>query len=729
MMINARSSRGVLLASVLVSWLLLSVTLPTPVASVAAQQVSPAGTLTQLSIDDGESNCTGGNTTTGLGFGWVNKLKPPTYPATLRSITIDFQRLLIGPGVGKDALYRIVVYADPEDDGLGEAQQPVATFTGRVRGDFVERMTYNLITPVTISEGSFIVGAIDDFGFGRLPALFDIPGRSTPPGSESFVTFNGGATWATQAEVFGDLTGCNTSTTMGAAGSWLIRATVESAPAEVTTTSKLKDPAAVEPWGVAVNEGRGDAYVTNYVSDNVTIVNVAANSLQTLPVGDGTGGAPDGPFGVTVDALDSRVVYVSLFGSNTIPSKEFPVDPTTLAPGRVAVLMRQANGAYTQEALLTVGRGPKVMASVPPGAQLFAKLYVPCSGDNRVEVFNAVTRAKIRDIAVGSEPSSCTTSIDGAKVYVTNAADGTISVIDTRTDTKIKDIVVPGATPPAPGLPPLPALQNPVNATIAAGNGNLYVAYNGAADNPNGAIVEIDTCTDSVLRVISDPSIPGSAAGAAGATGIAAPTAALTRDPGTGLTPNAGGGGGGPFGIAAFKNDNNPALVFTNDASGIAAVLDTRIDQVVTAPPVPLAACPKPRGVAVGRFANQNIAVIACGQPDSSITILRFPTLPENISTIPVINSVDIGKKIFVNGSNFVTGTRIEILDPVTGVCLSFRKAARVQQNGTRLLQKGVFTDGRAIRSVLLPNGFAWVRVIAPDGTVRLFQRLAVPVG
>src|SRR5262249_396859 len=161
----------------------------------------------------------------------------------------------------------------------------------------------------------------------------------------------------------------------------------------------------------------------------------------------------------------------------------------------------------------------------------------------RVDVINTATNEKVREIAVGNDPSSCAASLDGSKLYVTNSGDGTVSVIDTRTDTKIKDISIPPTTPAAPGLPPLPALKNPVSAVVSKSNGNLYVTYNGAVDSPNGAIVEINTCSDTLARVIIDPSTTGTPAGAAGATGIAAPTSALLRDAMTGTTPNAGGGG------------------------------------------------------------------------------------------------------------------------------------------------------------------------------------------
>ena len=709
----------------------------TSTLTATAQDVSPAGALQELSIDDGSGVCAAGTgvSQNGRGFGWANKLTPTTYPATLRSVTIGFNRLVIGQSVVQDALYRIVVYADPEGDGPSNGQPPLATFTGRVRGEFNEFMTFNLISPVTITAGSFVVGAIDDFGFGQLPALIDVPGKSTPRGSESFVSFDAGGHWVTQASVFGTVPNCEANTQFPtAAGSWLIRATVESNPVDVPVVTRIKDPAAVEPWGVAINAAGSEAFVTNYVSDNVTIIKTSDNSFQNLAVGDGPGGTADGPYGVVTDPRSGRV-YVTLFGSNTIPSKEFPVDYASVgANGRVAVLNRQSNGTYTQANLITVGKGPK-FAALGTGVintALTEKLYVPCGGANRVDVINIATNQKVREIAVGNDPSSCTFSPLNGKIYVTNAGDGTISVIDFKTDTKIKDIAIPATAPPAPGLPPLPALRNPISGTISPSNNNLYVTYNGASDAPNGAIAEINTCTDSFVRFVTDQTITGTAAGSAGASGIPAPTAPLTRDAGTGLTPNAGGGGGGPFGISAPLGDgvglpfNHYLVIFTNDALGIVGAIDARIDQVVTAPPILLANCPKPRGVASRSIPAsgipQTLAYVACGQPDSSVVTIRLPALRENIADLPVITSgIEIGKKITFQGKGFVKGTRLEAIDPDTGLCLTFQNPPKVTANGMEFVQKAPLSDGRTIKAVLRGRSSpVYFRIINPDGSTRL---------
>ena len=697
-----------------------------PASDPRTGEISPAGQLSELAIEDGVAGCALGpppEFQDRPGFGWANKLTPSTYPSTLRAITVGFNRsgVLLDP----DQLFRIVVFRDPEGDGPSNGQQPYATFIGRVRGlDSI--MTYNLVTPVRIEGGSFVVGVFDDFAVSRIdsrgaptfPATFSIPGKSNPPGSDSFFTLDSGAAW-------GRMTSLTGGGQCGAPGSFLIRATVEGAPADTLSATRIKDPAAVEPWAVAVFAG--NAFVANYVSDNLTVIKTSDNSFVNVAVGDGPGGTPDGPAGIavaslTVSGVSSIRAYVTLFGSNTIPSKEFPIDYSTVGPGRVQVMSQPAaGGTLTTLSEISVGKGPRYPALAGSLSLGPLRLYVPCAGSNRVDVINAVTNLKIKEIAVGIEPTSCTASADRDKVYVTNFGDNTVSVIDTRTDQVIKTMRLPEASG---GTPLPPPLTNPWNAAVSHANGNLYVTYWGTAGNasPNGGIAEFDTCRDELLRLVVDDTALGTPPGSPSASGIAAPTGPLTRDSETGLTPAAGGGGGGPFGIATDDLSFDGTVFVTNDGAGTIGVIDTRIDQVISAPPLSIASCPKPRGMAssTGTFAPgslHHIAYVACGQPDSSVLVVSSPRLPENIPNIPVPDpGVALDSSLRITGSGFTEGLRVEVI--VNGECVGFRKKAKIKKRGTLIVQNGPLADGRSLSQV---QGFTRsIRLIRSDGEVRI---------
>ena len=728
----ARALTLLLLFPILLAALYSVTTLP---ESATAQDIIPAGQLTELSIDDGTASCAAGpsdNRRGVPGFGWVNKLTPMTYPATLRKITIGFNRSGAPlPDVKRDALYRIVVFKDPESNGPANGQQPDASFTGRVRGSTDAIMTFNVVSPVTIDSGSFVVGAIDEFGNDTaFHALFDVPGKSTPPGSDSFITFDSGNTWRTLREATPPDSTCGP-------GSWLVRATVETNPVDVASVAAtVKDPLAVEPWGVAINPDSdadsSEVFVTNYVSDNLTIIKRSDNSIQNLPLGDGPGGTADGPFGV-VRQSGSSVVFVTLFGSNTIPTKEFPVDYSAVGPGRVAVLTRQqANGPFAVSATINVNKGPRYPALTTVSAG--PRLYVPCGGTDTVDIINPNTNLKVGEIAVGDDPSSCTASLTSTKVYVTNFSAGTVSVIDTKLQSKIKDITLPPVPQPA-GSNPARAV-NPWRGAISPANGNLYVTYWGTEGNaaPNGVIAEIDTCKDEFVRFIIDDTTGGTPAGNAGASGILAPTAPLARDPASGLTPGAGGGGGGPFGIASFlprfMSSSSifiePLMLFTNDGKGLVGVIDTRIDQVVSAPPISVATCPKPRNLAVVRngSAGRVVAYVACGQPDNSVLVINAPDtvfLNNNVQGASVqIDTITPGNTLSIKGKGLTTDILVEVITSDTISCLTFQKTAKIKKQGKKFLLKGMLSDGRSLSDVFRPGVFSVIRITLPDGTIRL---------
>jgi YVTN family beta-propeller protein len=379
----------------------------------------------------------------------------------------------------------------------------------------------------------------------------------------------------------------------------------------------------------------------------------------------------------------------------------------------------------TSIAQINVGKGPRFPALARTGATL--KLYVPCAGSNRVDVIDTLTNLKIREIAVGSEPTSCTSGLRDFKVYVTNFGDDTISVIDVRTDLVIKTMRLPQVS----GGPPLPPpLKNPWNAEVSLANGNLYVTYRGREGDeaPNGGIAEYDTCRDEFLRLVIDDTTLGTPPGSAGASGIAAPTGPLTRDSATGLTPGAGGGGGGPFGIAMCGSAFDTATVlFTNDGTGAIGVIDTRIDQVVSAPPLAIDSCPKPREASCVASGDHHVAYVACGQPDSSVLVVSIPRLRENLSNFPVpaTAALLLDSTLQVGGTGFTSGTRVELI--VNGECIEFRKKAKIKKRGTLIVQKGALADGRRLSEVL---GLApLVRVVTSDGDVRIVNCCAQPAG
>jgi YVTN family beta-propeller protein len=386
---------------------------------------------------------------------------------------------------------------------------------------------------------------------------------------------------------------------------------------------------------------------------------------------------------------------VTLFGSNTIPSKGVAVDYSNVEPGRVQLLRRDPDGTYRPLTQVGVGKGPRFPAVLLGQC----KLYVPCGGSDSVDVIDTSTDQKIKEIPVGRDPSSCTVSIDESKLYVTNFGDGTVSVIDTKTDTKIKDIPAPRVLTGEERV-----VQYPWRSAVSGSNGNLYVAYWGTTGGigTDGAIVEIDTCTDDVIRVISDDSTRG------------------TRPGNPAVTDS-----GGPFGLASCR----PAVFFTNDGLGLVGLLDARIDRIISPAQSGLASCAKPRGIGcllvqAGNPPNatfERIAYVACGEPDNEVLIIRSPDLPEDIPNVPVIESFDYGRTIKIGGKGLMPGARVELILGGSPGCLTFTQEPKVKKGGTLLIQKGKLTNGRKLKPDFNEEDEAIIfRIVNPNGAVRL---------
>src|SRR2546423_10465989 len=110
---------------------LLFATLKTAPAGASQElRIKPAGIVRPavdvvLAIDDGiPDSSTGGSGNPG--FGWLNILKPDTYPATIKEIQIAFHN--ISRGVPSGSPFKAVVYIDPEADGPSSGQRPDLLF-------------------------------------------------------------------------------------------------------------------------------------------------------------------------------------------------------------------------------------------------------------------------------------------------------------------------------------------------------------------------------------------------------------------------------------------------------------------------------------------------------------------------------------------------------------------------------------------------------------------------
>ena len=200
------------------------------------------------------------------------------------------------------------------------------------------------------------------------------------------------------------------------------------------------------------------AYVPNYASNNVTVVELATNSvLGTVPVGTQ-------PLACAFNPSGSRV-YVTNYGANTI-SVINTYNNTVIAtiagmsgPNRILVhpvlqkvYVSNAIGntikvinAQTNivEASILVSTSPQGICFSPDAT----KLYVCNYGSSNIHIINLATNSIVNTILSVSTPLNIAISKDGTKLFVPSSSTSEIKVVSTVTNNVIATIPATGAFP------------------------------------------------------------------------------------------------------------------------------------------------------------------------------------------------------------------------------------------------------------------------------------------
>ncbi len=214
-----------------------------------------------------------------------------------------------------------------------------------------------------------------------------------------------------------------------------------------------------EPQAVALDTANGDLYVSNFGSDNVSVVSGASGrTISSIPLPPCCSQASL-PAGIAYDPV-TGFVYVDAY---TNGGALYEIHPAARAikgnatldffaePGEVSVdpvngdlyVTGQPNGGpfpsgvlgvvsgknLTQFATIPVGAGPGIAAYDP----LTGDLYVPCEFSNNVTVVHLATNRVVANLSVGNLPGDVVYDSVTRELYVFNLGSGTVSVISTST--------------------------------------------------------------------------------------------------------------------------------------------------------------------------------------------------------------------------------------------------------------------------------------------------------
>ena len=258
------------------------------------------------------------------------------------------------------------------------------------------------------------------------------------------------------------------------------------------------------PYHVAVSPDGTRAYISNFGSDTVTVIDTATNTVvATISVGL----APDG----VAISPDGELVYVAIDRSNSVTVID---TATNTVIGSIGVVDRAGNVAFSPDGTRAyVGQGgfwsgisfvdtatDTVISSHQIGGVVTgvavspdgSRVYVS-NGQRYISVFDAQTAEHITDIRIGrasAVPVSVSISPDGTRAYILLYSLGTsmVGVIDLVTNTVID--VDPGQ----------PDIQNIL---VGVGSRGLALSPDGtrayAANGGAKTVSIIDTATYTVL--------------------------------------------------------------------------------------------------------------------------------------------------------------------------------------------------------------------------------------
>ena len=295
------------------------------------------------------------------------------------------------------------------------------------------------------------------------------------------------------------------------------------APANAVPVVTDTIPVGTNPFGVAVSPDGTRAYVTNYGSASVSVINTTTKAVTaTIPVNGSPRGVAVSPNGTRAYSANRFTASVSVINtasdvvSASIGTGDSPlaiaITPNgdrayvTLPTSSVMSVLDLSNDTVSG----SFGVGDARAVAISP---VHARAYTTISDMNVVSVINTSNDTVTTNIPVGSAPDGVAVSPDGTRVYVANSLDDTVSVIDTSNNT-VTDTIAVGAGPLGVAVSPdsahvyitnsaadtvsvIDTSNNTVTDTIAVGD-----APRGVAVSPDGTRAYVTNFNDNTVSVL-----------------------------------------------------------------------------------------------------------------------------------------------------------------------------------------------------------------------------------
>jgi len=434
------------------------------------------------------------------------------------------------------------------------------------------------------------------------------------------------------------------------------------------------------PTGVAYNSGNGDIYVAGFLSNSVSVISTATNTVvMSIPVGNASDITYDSgngnlyvsnywsknisvisgatnkiignifvggyPYGIRYDSGNGDLYVENWINTLLAVSdkNDTIVANITVGTGPSAAAYDSSNGYvyvdndFSNNVSVINGSTNKVVATIPVGKGPMdirfdsgnGNIYTPNWFSNNVTVISGATNKVVANVPVGLHPNGAGYDSGNGDVYVGNWNTSNVSVISGATNTVIGNI---------------PVGAYPYYMAYASNNGGMYVANNGGdsvseissllglrAPAPYyRAISSVGNVSSGALRVGTNPASIGYDHGNgdyyvanAGSNNVSVVSGTTGRTVATVAV------GGYPFGVAY---DSSNGIVYVTDAgSNAVSLVSGSTNEAVATVQVPSS----PLGVAydsgngdlfVSSFGGHLLNVIAGSTLVKNITVGTSPT-------------------------------------------------------------------------------------------------------
>src|SRR6266568_1345194 len=227
---------------------------------------------------------------------------------------------------------------------------------------------------------------------------------------------------------------------------------------DVTNTLLANIRVGVNPFGLAYDGAMGEIFVANQASNDVSVISDATNSVVVASIPAGSG-----PQWEAYDSAKGEVFLANAFSNNV----------TVISDATNAVVASIQVGSYPAGVAYDSGKG---------------EVFVANQASNNVTVISDVTNSVVADIAVGSYPTGVAYDAGKGEVFVSNLLSNNVSVISDAMNSVVATIDVG---------------TSPFGAAYDSARGEVFVVNS----NSNNVSVISDT-TDSVVATIPIGPIP-----------------------------------------------------------------------------------------------------------------------------------------------------------------------------------------------------------------------------